>query len=63
MGLDDIKNKVARTPLKPIETFSFDPSRLLRTIRISNKLNLQILPEIFEVALDPKLQVNNLICL
>lgn len=40
MGLDDIKNKVARTCLDPLETFLFDPSRLLRTIRISNKLNL-----------------------
>lgn len=55
MGLVDIKDKIARTPLKAIDTFWFDPLRLLRTIRISNKLNLHIVPEIFEAAIDPSI--------
>ena len=55
MGLDDIKNKIVRTPLKPIQTLWFAPLRLIRAVRFANKLNLKIMPEIFEVGIDPEI--------
>ena len=52
LGLIDIQNKVARTPLDPFETFMDDPLRLLRTIRFANRFNLKIQPEIIKATED-----------
>ena len=56
-GMIDIKNKIARTPLNPFETFMDDPLRLLRTIRFANRFNLKILPEIIKASQDPLIKV------
>ncbi len=41
-GMDDIKNKILRTPLDPYTTMMDDPLRLLRGIRFSITKNMKI---------------------
>ena len=47
-GLNDLTNKILKTPLNPDITYSDDPLRMMRAIRFASQLNFQIDEPSFE---------------
>jgi len=44
-GMEDLKNKILKTPLNPDNTFSDDPLRMMRACYFASKLSFEIEPE------------------
>lgn len=47
-GIQDLENKIIRTPLEPDVTYSDDPLRMMRAIRFAAQLNFEIEEKSFE---------------
>jgi len=47
-GLEDLKNKIIRTPLNPELTFSDDPLRMMRAIRFASQINFEIFEDSYK---------------
>eukprot|EP00826_Nyctotherus_ovalis_P043299 TRINITY_DN4542_c0_g1_i1.p1 TRINITY_DN4542_c0_g1~~TRINITY_DN4542_c0_g1_i1.p1 ORF type:complete len:263 (+),score=33.72 TRINITY_DN4542_c0_g1_i1:143-931(+) len=60
-GIEDIHNKVIRTPLEPAKTFADDPLRVLRTIRFAVRFNFSIHPDV-AAAIQSKVILVAIVC-
>ena len=47
-GVDDLREKIIRTPLDPVITFSDDPLRMMRCVRFASQLGFYIYDETFD---------------
>lgn len=54
-GLQDMENKIMRTPLEPYQTFRDDPLRVLRLIRFASRLDFEIDPTAQLAMKDPQI--------
>lgn len=56
-GIEDLNNRIIRTPLDPDITFSDDPLRMLRAIRFASQLYFEIHPESLKSISDQKSRI------
>jgi poly(A) polymerase len=47
-GIEDLNNKMLRTPLEPEKTFSDDPLRMMRAVRFASQLQFDLHTDTFE---------------
>ena len=57
-GVEDLENKIIRTPLDPLITFSDDPLRMMRAIRFSTQLGFEIQTETLKAIANNKERIN-----
>lgn len=58
-GVQDMKNRIIRTPIDPLQTFSDDPLRMMRAIRFATQLNFEIEESTFKAICEmaPRLEI------
>lgn len=49
-GVNDIKNRLIKTPINPQITFNDDPLRILRAFRFASQLQFEVAPEVIEAS-------------
>ena len=47
-GMEDLRARILKTPLDPLQTFSDDPLRMMRAARFAAQLDFTLLPEVIE---------------
>jgi poly(A) polymerase len=57
-GLSDLNNKIIRTPLDPDKTYSDDPLRILRAIRLASQLDFNIEKSSLEAIYKNRMRIN-----
>ena len=57
-GIKDLKKKIIKTPLDPLQTFSDDPLRMMRAIRFASQLNFNIEEKTFRAIKDNAYRIN-----
>jgi len=57
-GMQDLENKIIRTPLEPGITYSDDPLRMMRAIRFASQLGFTIEKNSFEAIKENKERIN-----
>jgi poly(A) polymerase len=57
-GLSDLNNKIIRTPLDPDKTYSDDPLRILRAIRLASQLDFNIEKNSLEAIHKNRIRIN-----
>eukprot|EP00352_Strombidinopsis_acuminata_P000157 CAMPEP_0176341900 /NCGR_PEP_ID=MMETSP0126-20121128/2740_1 /TAXON_ID=141414 ORGANISM="Strombidinopsis acuminatum, Strain SPMC142" /NCGR_SAMPLE_ID=MMETSP0126 /ASSEMBLY_ACC=CAM_ASM_000229 /LENGTH=81 /DNA_ID=CAMNT_0017686979 /DNA_START=495 /DNA_END=740 /DNA_ORIENTATION=- len=57
MGVEDIKNRIIRTPFNAVESFREDAMRLMRSIRFAYRFDFKLHDSIGEAAKDEEVRL------
>lgn len=60
-GVDDIRKRLIRTPLDPLQTFLDDPLRVIRAVRFAVRFDFAIVPEVLAAMKDAAVLVHTVL--